>query len=59
MTSERLSRRECPRAFVRSARIAAAMKSRIERKKRTSELLNAYLATTNPELQITTKIQGA
>jgi hypothetical protein len=42
-----------------SARIAAAMKRRIERKKITSELLKAYFATTKPELQIMTKIPGA
>jgi hypothetical protein len=41
------------------ARIAAAIKRRMERKKRTSELLKAYLATTKPELQIMTKIPGA
>jgi hypothetical protein len=41
------------------ARIAAAIRSRIDRKKITSELRKAYLATTKPELQITTKIPGA
>jgi hypothetical protein len=41
------------------ARISAAIKRRIERKKMTSDERKAYFATTNPELQMSTKIQGA
>jgi hypothetical protein len=51
--------RDCPNAKVNSAKIPAAIKSLTARKKMTSELLKAYFATTKPELQITTNIQGA
>jgi hypothetical protein len=50
---------DCFINLVMMARIPAAIKSRIDRKKSTSELLKAYLATTKPELQIMTKIPGA
>jgi hypothetical protein len=39
--------------------MTVAMMSLIARKKRASADAKAYLATTNPELQITIKIQGA
>jgi hypothetical protein len=42
-----------------TAKIAAAIRSLTERKKMTSELRKAYLATTKPEAQIMTKIPGA
>jgi hypothetical protein len=39
--------------------MAAAKRSLMARKKRASASANAYFATTNPELQITIKNQGA